>query len=120
MKPRDPKTPKFNTVLVEEAFRLMFETLWLPPYDRRRQHPAFVEYEVCIRHAVRLLSATDPAQTGTVARQRVSHAVQALVHAVGRVAATGIFHQNVCEEARRIVHRIEQRLEEKAEETPSV
>ena len=45
-------TRKNNPALVAAVFRLMFETLWIPPYDRRKCNALVVDFELCARSAV--------------------------------------------------------------------
>ena len=52
-------TRKNNPALVAAVFRLMFETLWIPPYDRRKCNALVVDLELCARSAVIRLAATD-------------------------------------------------------------
>ena len=52
-------TRKNNPILVAAVFRLMFETLWIPPYDRRRCNALVADFDLCARSAVTRLAATD-------------------------------------------------------------
>lgn len=52
-------TRKNNPALVAAVFRLMFETLWIPLYDRRKCNALVVDFELCARSAVIRLAATD-------------------------------------------------------------
>ena len=52
-------TEKHNPELVDTVFRLMFEILWVAPYDRRRSNAALSEFERCGRETAVLLAATD-------------------------------------------------------------
>ena len=59
-------TRKNNPALVAAVFRLMFETLWIPPYDRRKCNALVVDFELCARSAVIRLAATDLAAASGV------------------------------------------------------
>ena len=52
-------TKKHNPELVDTVFRLMFEILWVAPYDRRRSNAALSGFERCSRETAVLLAATD-------------------------------------------------------------
>ena len=52
-------TKKHNPELVDTVFRLMFEILWVAPYDRRRSNAALSEFERCGRETAVLLAATE-------------------------------------------------------------
>ena len=52
-------TKKHNPELVDTVFRLMFEILWVAPYDRRRSNAALSEFERRGRETAVLLAATD-------------------------------------------------------------
>lgn len=104
--------PKCNPELVEAVFELMFETLWLAPYDRRRRNTVYIEYEVCVRHAVRLLNVIDLSSAGREQREQVSHAARALADSIRRLCAEGIFPTDRCVAAMRTVERILQVVNE--------
>lgn len=98
--------PKCNPELVEAVFELMFETLWLAPYDRRRRSTVYIEYEVCVRHAVRLLNVIDLSSAGREQREQVSHAARALADSIRRLCAEGIFPADRCEAASEVAEEI--------------
>ena len=50
-------TKKHNPELVDTVFRLMFEILWVAPYDRRRGNAALSEFERRGRETAVLLAA---------------------------------------------------------------
>ena len=71
-------TKKHNPELVDTVFRLMFEILWVAPYDRRRSNAALSEFERRGRETAVLLAATD-------LRSASPGELQTLLQAVGRL-----------------------------------
>ena len=59
-------TKKHNPELVDTVFRLMFEILWVAPYDRRRSNAALSEFERRGRETAVLLAATVMGRSKTV------------------------------------------------------
>lgn len=106
-------TPKCNAALVEAIFELMFETLWLAPYDRRRRNTAFGEYEISVRHTARMLSAADLAVAGAEQRRQMSQAVHTLAESIGRLSQAGVFPPDRCEAAMNAVEEIMEAVDEK-------
>lgn len=53
------KVVKYNEGLSDAIFELMFETLWVAPYDRRRRDVVWREFDRCARKAVAVLSVSD-------------------------------------------------------------
>lgn len=93
------RTGKHNAELVEAVFRLMFEILWVAPYDRCRGNAAWREFDLTARRAVLLLASTDfaaasPEQLGTVLRT-----AELLVRCIGRFGQEHLFPPARCAEA---------------------
>ena len=69
-------TRKNNPILVAAVFRLMFETLWIPPYDRRRCNALVADFDLCARSAVTRLAATDLAAASGIELDEMRYAVE--------------------------------------------
>ncbi len=82
---------KNNPELVESVFALLFETLWVPPYDRRRGNPLLMEFERCAREAARMLSVTPVAAAAPDEVAAVVRSVRRLGLSVRHVADAGLF-----------------------------
>ena len=80
-------TRKNNPALVAAVFRLMFETLWIPPYDRRKCNALVVDFELCARSAVIRLAATDLAAASGVELDEMRYAVECLLRSIERRAS---------------------------------
>ena len=72
-------TRKNNPILVAAVFRLMFETLWIPPYDRRRCNALVADFDLCARSAVTRLAATDLAAASGIELDEMRYAVECLL-----------------------------------------
>ena len=80
-------TRKNNPILVAAVFRLMFETLWIPLYDRRKCNALVVDFELCARSAVIRLAATDLAAASGVELDEMRYAVECLLRSIERLDA---------------------------------
>ena len=80
-------TRKNNPALVAAVFRLMFETLWIPPYDRRKCNALVADFELCARSAVIRLAATDLAAASGVELDEMRYAVECLLRSIERLDA---------------------------------
>ena len=78
-------TRKNNPALVAAVFRLMFETLWIPPYDRRKCNALVADFELCARSAVIRLAATDLAAASGVELDEMRYAVECLLRSIERL-----------------------------------
>ena len=85
-------TRKNNPALVAAVFRLMFETLWIPPYDRRKCNALVVDFELCARSAVTRLAATDLAAASGVE-------LECLLRSIERLDAARLLPPERCAEA---------------------
>ncbi|WP_295961402.1 hypothetical protein [uncultured Alistipes sp.] len=108
------RTGKHNAELVEAVFRLMFEILWVAPYDRRRGNAAWREFDLTARRAVQLLASTDfaaasPEQFGTVLRT-----AELLVRCIGRFGQEHLFSPARYTEALALARRVADRVREAA------
>lgn len=80
-------TRKNNPILVAAVFRLMFETLWIPPYDRRRCNALVADFDLCARSAVTRLAATDLAAASGIELDEMRYAVECLLRSIERLDA---------------------------------
>lgn len=80
-------TRKNNPALVAAVFRLMFETLWIPLYDRRKCNALVVDFELCARSAVIRLAATDLAAASGGELDEMRYAVECLLRSIERLDA---------------------------------
>lgn len=106
MRLRDRIIPKCNAALVETIFELMFETLWLAPYDRRRRNAAYIEYETSVRHAARILSRVDLKAADAEQRQQMSQGVHALADSIRRLSLEDVFAPGRCAAALKMLERV--------------
>lgn len=91
MRRRNCKVVKYNEGLSDAIFELVFETLWVAPYDRRRLNAAWCEYDRCARRAVTLLSVTDlDAPLGETAAN-LSRTMEMFLLSVLRIDQDGLF-----------------------------
>lgn len=90
---------KCNAEFVDLVFGLMFETFWVPPYDRRRRDPVLVDFSNNARHTSLLLSSVDLATASPVQLHEMQVAVTALMHCIGRLGESGLFPAGECDEA---------------------
>ena len=104
-------TKKHNPELVDTVFRLMFEILWVAPYDRRRSNAALSGFERCSRETAVLLAATDLGSASPGELQTLLQAVDRLVQTIGRAA---LFSRWQCAEALAQVLRIAAIVQEHA------
>lgn len=87
----DCKVVKYNERLSDAIFELMFETLWVAPYDRRRHDVVWCEFDRCARRAVALLSVSD---LDTLAGERAAElgrTMDMFLRSVERVARASLF-----------------------------
>ena len=101
---------KCNAEFVDVIFRLMFETFWVPTYDRRRSDPLLIEFERCARHTSVLLGATDDALATEIQLRALGKAVDALEQSVLKVIEARLFLTDVCNEALEFVAQIKDGL----------
>lgn len=92
-------TKKHNPELVDTVFRLMFEILWVAPYDRRRSNAALSGFERCSRETAVLLAATDLRSASPGELQTLLQAVGRLVQTIGRLESEALFSRWQCAEA---------------------
>ena len=86
-------TRKNNPILVAAVFRLMFETLWIPPYDRRRCNALVADFDLCARSAVTRLAATDLAAASGIELDEMRYAVECLLRSIERLDAARLLPQ---------------------------
>ena len=98
-------TKKHNPELVDTVFRLMFEILWVAPYDRRRSNAALSEFERRGRETAVLLAATDLRSASPGELQTLLQAVGRLVQTIGRLESEALFSRWQCAEALAQVRR---------------
>lgn len=84
-------TKKHNPELVDTVFRLMFEILWVAPYDRRRSNAALSEFERRGRETAVLLAATDLRSASPGELQTLLQAVGRLAQTIGRLESEALF-----------------------------
>lgn len=101
---------KSNAEFVDVVFSLMFDTFWVPPYDRRRSHPVLIDFERRARHTSLLLSITDTASASEAQMRELQQAVALLAQSVGRLGEENLFVPGVCAEAAAELKRIEAAL----------
>ena len=116
-------TRKNNPILVAAVFRLMFETLWIPPYDRRRCNALVADFDLCARSAVTRLAATDLAAASGIELDEMRYAVECLLRSIERLDAArdiivalleiGLLPPERCAEALESVRRIVAGLRER-------
>ena len=99
-------TRKNNPILVAAVFRLMFETLWIPPYDRRKCNALVVDFELCARSAVIRLAATDLAAASGGELDEMRYAVECLLRSIERLDAARLLSPERCAEALEAVRRM--------------
>ena len=92
-------TRKNNPILVAAVFRLMFETLWIPPYDRRRCNALVADFDLCARSAVTRLAATDLAAASGIELDEMRYAVECLLRSIERLDAARLLPPERCAEA---------------------
>lgn len=107
-------TEKHNPELVDTVFRLMFEILWVAPYDRRRSNAALSEFERRGRETAVLLAATDLRSASPGELQTLLQAVGRLVQTIGRLESESLFSRWQCAEALAQVRRIAAIVQEHA------
>ena len=107
-------TKKHNPELVDTVFRLMFEILWVAPYDRRRSNAALSGFERCSRETAVLLAATDLRSASPGELQTLLQAVGRLVQIIGRLESEALFSRWQCAEALAQVRRIAAIVQEHA------
>lgn len=90
---------KHNPELVDTLFRLIFDVLWVAPYDRRRGKEALSEFEDSARKAAGLLAATDLATAPAEELQALCEAVERLVSCIERLESERLFSRWQCAEA---------------------
>ena len=91
-------TRKNNPILVAAVFRLMFETLWIPPYDRRRCNALVADFDLCARSAVTRLAATDLAAASGIELDEMRYAVECLLRSIERLDAARLLPPERCAE----------------------
>jgi len=102
-------TRKNNPILVAAVFRLMFETLWIPPYDRRRCNALVADFDLCARSAVTRLAATDLAAASGIELDEMRYAVECLLRSIERLDAARLLPPEALESVRRIVAGLRER-----------
>lgn len=95
------------------GFRLMFETLWIPPYDRRRCNALVADFDLCARSAVTRLAATDLAAASGIELDEMRYAVECLLRSIERLDAARLLPPERCAEALESVRRIVAGLRER-------
>lgn len=98
-------TKKHNPELVDTVFRLMFEILWVAPYDRRRSNAALSGFERCSRETAVLLAATDLRSASPANCRRSCRPSTRLVQTIGRLESEALFSRWQCAEALAQVRR---------------
>ena len=106
-------TRKNNPILVAAVFRLMFETLWIPPYDRRRCNALVADFDLCARSAVTRLAATDLAAASGIELDEMRYAVECRLRSIERLDAARLLPPERCAEALESVRRIVAGLRER-------
>ena len=106
-------TRKNNPILVAAVFRLMFETLWIPPYGRRRCNALVADFDLCARSAVTRLAATDLAAASGIELDEMRYAVECLLRSIERLDGARLLPPERCAEALESVRRIVAGLRER-------
>ena len=101
---------KFNAEVVDMVFGLMFETFWVPPYDRRRGNSLLVDFERQARRTLLLLCTTDTASASESQLRTLWVAADELVWGVERITQAGLFPSRECAEAQRLIRQIRDAL----------
>lgn len=104
------KMLKCNAEAVDAVFRMMFETFWVVPYDRRRGHPALIAFEHAARQAALLLSSTDPAAASAAQLRRLEESLTTLTRRIEGLAASDLFSEAECARALLLCRRISDEL----------
>ena len=92
--------------VVDEVFSLMFETLWVVPYDWRRGNPLLGDFEHCARRVVRLLEAVESTEISDAQVDEIRRQVGSLCASIRRIASAGIFSGMQIAEATAAAERI--------------
>lgn len=82
---------KYNEGLSDAIFELVFETLWVAPYDRRRLNAVWCEFDRCARRAVTLLCVTDLDAPLGGSAEDLSRTMEMFHLGVQRVHEAGLF-----------------------------
>lgn len=105
------KNEKHNPEQVDTVFRLLFETLWVAPYDRRRCNTVLSEFDRSARETAGLLAATDLAAASDDELLALMQSVERLMRCLERLEAEQIFSRWQCAEALAQMRRIGEALE---------
>lgn len=84
-------TKKHNPELVDTVFRLMFEILWVAPYDRRRSNAALSGFERCSREDCRAAGRHRLALGLARRTADALAAVDRLAQTIGRLESEALF-----------------------------
>lgn len=87
----DCKVVKYNEQLSDAIFELMFETLWVAPYDRRRHDAVWCEFDRCARRAVAQLSVSDLNALAGERAAELGRTMEMFLRSVERVEKTDLF-----------------------------
>lgn len=106
MRRNERKVLKNNAGLVDMLFELLFEKLWVAPFDRRREDPALHEFERVARRLVVSLGDTDLAVVSAARAGELLHMAQRLAVCVVRIEEAGLFPSPRCAEAAAVVRSL--------------
>lgn len=106
-------TRKNNPALVAAVFRLMFETLWIPPYDRRKGNALVSDFELSARSAVTRLAATDLTVASAADLDEMRYVAECLVRSIERLDEEHLLPPERCAEALELARRIAAELRER-------
>lgn len=76
--------------MIDLVFGLMFDTLWLSPYDRRRQEGAFVHFERCARRMAMELRSLNAAEMSENKTENIGRVAAELAGSVERLRSEGV------------------------------
>lgn len=82
---------KYNEGLSDAIFEMMFETLWVAPYDRRRHDAAWYEFERCAQKAVALLSVSDLENLSAGRTAELRRTMGMFLRSVERIGEAALF-----------------------------
>lgn len=91
---------------MDTVFRLLFEILWVAPYDRRRSNSALSQFESSAGRTAELLTVTDLSAASSVELQTLLQAVEHLLVTIGQLESESLFSRWQCAEALAQVRRI--------------
>ena len=107
-------TGKHNPELVDAVFRLMFEILWVAPYDRRRCRATWREFDQVSRRLALLLASTDFDAASVEQLEAVLRNAELTVQCIAQFGPGHLFSPARCAEALAVARRVAGRVREAA------